>query len=120
MVMRKTEPMDNLSSDNVLLSSERSSCMKMSTEKENLHHKNDHSSPKMHSTAKLPITDPPKVWVSGFLSVNGNGEFALVIMEKWKNCCSFPKTCPLKVWVSSFPSVNRNGKFALAIMKKWL
>ena len=35
---------------------------------------------------KFPITDPPKVWVSSFLSVDRNGISALAIMkkiEKW-------------------------------------
>ena len=35
---------------------------------------------------KFQITNPtPKVWVSGFPSVNRNGIFALVIMKKLKN-----------------------------------
>ena len=68
---------------------------------------------------KLPITDAPKVRVSGFLSVDGNGKLVLAIMENGKNGCSSPKTRPRaklpitdphKVWVSSFPYVDRNGK----------
>ena len=35
---------------------------------------------------KFQITDPPIVWVSGFLSVNRNGISALAIMKKLKNC----------------------------------
>ena len=58
--------------------------------------------------AKLPITDPPKVWVSSCPSVNGNGKLVLAIMENEKNGHSSPKTCPRaklpisdphKVWV---------------------
>ena len=75
---------------------------------------------------KLPITDPPKVWVSGFPSVDGNGKLVLAIMENGKNGRSSPKTCPRaklpitdlpKVWVSSLPSVNGNGKLLSAIME---
>ena len=33
---------------------------------------------------QFPITDPPKVWVSGFPSVDGNGISASAIMKK--NC----------------------------------
>ena len=36
-------------------------------------------------TEKFPITNTPKVWVSGFLSVNGNGISVLAIMKKLKN-----------------------------------
>ena len=32
---------------------------------------------------------PQKVWVSGFLSVNGNGILALAIMKKLKNGSNF-------------------------------
>ena len=74
------------------------------------------------------LLTPPKVWVSGFPSVKGNGISALAIMKKLKNGCHFinidcmekfqitdphPKVC-----VSSFLSVDRNGISALAIMKK--
>ena len=38
---------------------------------------------------KCQITEPPKVWVSSFLSVNGKGISALAIMEKLKNGCHF-------------------------------
>ena len=41
-------------------------------------------------TEKFQITDPPpKVWVSGFLSVDGNGISALAIMKKFKNGSHF-------------------------------
>ena len=33
------------------------------------------------------ITEPPKVWVPSFPSVNGNGISALAIMKKLKNGC---------------------------------
>ena len=41
-------------------------------------------------TEKFQITDPPKVWVSGFLSVDGNGISVSAIMkkiEKWLPFC---------------------------------
>ena len=46
--------------------------------------KNGCSYPKMHPRGNLPITDPPpplKVWVSSFLSVNGNGKLMSAIMK---------------------------------------
>ena len=69
-------------------------------------------------TEKFQITDPPKVWVSGFPSVDGNGISLLAIMKKLKNGCHFINidrtekfqiTDPPKVWVSGFLSVDRNG-----------
>ena len=71
--------------------------------------KNGHSSPKISLRAKLPITDPPKVWVSGFPSVDGSAKLVLAIMENGENGHSSPKmhpraklpiTNPPKVWVS--------------------
>ena len=38
-------------------------------------------------TEKFQITDPPKVWVSGFLSVDRNRISASLIMKKLKNGC---------------------------------
>ena len=78
---------------------------------------------------KFQITaPPPKVWVSGFPSVDRNGISASAIMEKLKNGHHFvnidcTENClitdpPPKVWVSSFLSVNRNGISVSAIMKK--
>ena len=55
------------------------------------------------------FTNPPKVWVSSFPSVDGNGKLVSAITENGKNGCSFPKmhprtklpiTNPPKVWVS--------------------
>ena len=71
---------------------------------------------------------PPKLWVSAFPSVNGNGTQVLVIMNESKNGChlvnisyaSYRKLSnyqPQKVWVSGFLSVDRNGIMMLAIMK---
>ena len=86
--------------------------------------KNGHSFPKMHPRTKLPITDLPKVWVSSFLSVDGNTKLVLAIMKKWENGRSSPKmrpraklpiTDPPKVWVSSFLSVAGNAKLVSAI-----
>ena len=48
--------------------------------------KNDRSTLKTRPRAKPPIADPPKVWVSGFLSVDGNAKLVLAITEnggKW-------------------------------------
>ena len=44
--------------------------------------KNSFSFPKTHNKAKLPITNPPKVWVYYFPSVNRDRKWALVIMKK--------------------------------------
>ena len=38
---------------------------------------------------KFQITEPPKVWVSGFPCVNRNGISSLAIMKKLKNGCIF-------------------------------
>ena len=50
---------------------------------------------KRHPRAKLSITDPPKVWVYGFLSVNGNRKLASAIMKNQKNGSSSPKMWPI-------------------------
>ena len=44
--------------------------------------------------AKLLITDPPKVWLSGFPSVNRNGKLVSAIMKNQKNGSNSPKMCP--------------------------
>ena len=81
---------------------------------------------KMCPRAKLLITDPLKVWVSAFQSVNGNGKLVSAITKNGKNGHSSPKMLPRvkvpitdhpKLWVSGFLSVNRNGKLLSAIMK---
>ena len=78
----------------------------------------------MRPRAKLPSTDPPKVWVSGFLSVDGIAKLMSAITENGKNGRSalktrprvkLPITDPLKVWVSGFLSVNGNAKLVSAI-----
>ena len=43
----------------------------------------------IHRMEKFQITNPPKVWVSSFLSVNGNGISASAIMKKIENDCHF-------------------------------
>ena len=57
------------------------------------------------------LLTPPKVWVSGFPSVNRNRISALATMKKLKNGCHFinidhteifQMTNPSKVWVSGF------------------
>ena len=81
----------------------------------------------MHHMEKCQITDLPKVRVSSFLSVNGNGISALAIMKKSKNSCHFVNmhhmkifqiTNPHKVWISGVQGVNGNGTSTLAINKK--
>ena len=56
--------------------------------------KNGHSTPKTRPRVKLPITDPPQVWVFGFLSVDGNAKLVSAITENGKNGHSTPKTRP--------------------------
>ena len=48
----------------------------------------------MHPRAKLPITDPPKVWVCGSLSVDGNEKLVSAIMKNQKNGSNSPKMRP--------------------------
>ena len=43
----------------------------------------------INHTENFQITDPPKVWVSSFPSVNGNGISASAIMKILKNGCHF-------------------------------
>ena len=78
-------------------------------------------------TETFQITDPPKVWVSSFLGVNGNRISVSAIMKKLKNgshfinidCTeTFQITNPVKVWVSGFLGFDGNGISASAIMKK--
>ena len=38
---------------------------------------------------KFQINNLPKIWISGFLSVDGNGILVLAIMKKLKNGCHF-------------------------------
>ena len=56
--------------------------------------KNGRSSPKTRPRVKLPITNPPKVWVSSFPSVDGNAKLVLAITENGENGSSSPKTRP--------------------------
>ena len=76
---------------------------------------------KMWPGAKLPITDPPNVWVSGFPSVDGNIKLVSAIMENGKNGRSSPKhvleqnfqlPTPLK-FISPHESVPRAKVFIL-------
>ena len=83
---------------------------------------------KYWSYRKLSNYRPPKVWISGFLSVDGNRISALAIIkkiEKWPpfhkywsygKCSNYQP--PPKVWVFSFLSVDRNGISALLLWKK--
>ena len=74
------------------------------------------------------LLTPPKVWVSGFLSVNGNAKLVSAITENGKNGHSAPKTHPRvklpitdppKVWVSGFLSVDGNRKIGVSHYGKW-
>ena len=73
------------------------------------------------------ITDPPpKVWVSGFPSVDGNRISLSAIMKKLKNGCHFINIDHMKKFQitdppkcgSGFPSVDGNGISLSAIIKK--
>ena len=70
------------------------------------------------------LLTPPKVWVSGFLSVDGNAKLVSAITENGKNGRSSPKMHPRaklpitdlpKVWVSGFLSVDGNEKLVSTI-----
>ena len=64
------------------------------------------NSPKMRPRAKVPITDPPKAWISGFPSVDANGKLVLAIMKNLKNGSNSPKMCPrAKVPITDPPKV---------------
>ena len=70
------------------------------------------------------LLTPPKVWVSGFLSVDGNAKLVSAITENGKNGRSslkmrprvkLPIIDPPKDWVSGFLSVDGNAKLVSAI-----
>ena len=92
--------------------------------------KNDCSSPKTCSRAKLPITDPPKVWVSGFMSVDGNEKVVSAIMKNGKNSSRSPKTHPRaklpnyqppKVWLGlQFSECQYKQIISVGHYEKWL
>ena len=92
------------------------------------------------SRAKLPITDPPKVCVSSFPIVNGNGKLVSASMKKWKKMTLALKKIILEQnfqlptnthtpphlsppphthtdWVSCFLSVDGKRQLVLASMK---
>ena len=48
---------------------------------------------KMCPIAKLPITDPLKVWVCGSTCVDGNAKLVSAIMQNQKNGSYSPKMC---------------------------
>ena len=48
----------------------------------------------MRPRAKLPITNSPKVWISGFPSINRNVNLVSAIMENGKNGHSSQKMHP--------------------------
>ena len=84
------------------------------------------TAPKMHPRAKLPIINPPKVWVCGSPYVDRNEKLMSAIMKNQKNGSNAPKMHPRaklpiinlpKVWVCSSLSVDRNGKLVSTIMK---
>ena len=70
----------------------------------------------INHTEKFQITNLPKVWISGFPSVDGNGISVLAIMKKLKNDCHFFNidrmekcqiTDPPKVWVYGFLLIRK-------------
>ena len=70
------------------------------------------------------LPTPPKVWVSGFLSVNGNAKLVSAITEMGKMAVApqkhileqnFQLPTPPKVWVFGFLSVDGNAKLVSAI-----
>ena len=77
----------------------------------------------MCQRAKLPINEPPKVWVSGCPSVDKNGKlvFAIMKMALTPEKCILEQNAqlltPSKVWVSGSLSADGHGKLVLAIMK---
>ena len=77
----------------------------VSTEVENWHQplwKNDSHFMENCHTAKFQITNPHKVWVSTFLSVNGNGKLVLAIMKKWENGSHFAENhCTAKFQITA-------------------
>ena len=56
--------------------------------------KNGSNSPKMCPKAKLPITDPNKVWVCSSMCVDGNAKLVSAIMKNQKNGSNSPKMSP--------------------------
>ena len=93
----------------------------------------------MRPRAKLSITDPPKVWVSGFLSVDGNAKLVSAITENGKMAVApqkrvleqnFQLPTPLKFgspvfWVSTETQnwcrpLQKMGKMAIAPQKRIL
>ena len=88
--------------------------------------KNGSSSPKMCPRAKLPITDPPKIWV-WFSECQQKWKIGIGHYEKLEKRALAPPKCileqnsqlPTPLKFPSFLSVNGNGKLVSAIMKNW-
>ena len=65
-------------------------------------------SQKNYPTVKFQITDPPKVWVSAFPTVNVNDNLALAVvqkMEKWPPFCEKSKVI-LKLRIEQIAQEN--------------
>ena len=58
--------------------------------------KNGSNAPKMHPRAKLPITDPPKVWVCGSPYVGRNEKLVSAIMKNQQKMALTPQKCILE------------------------
>ena len=78
---------------------------------------------------KFQITKPPKVWVSGFLSVNGNGILAPTIIENFPLYCkyqsygNFQITDPLQSLGLHFSECQQKQNISICHyenIKKWL
>ena len=62
----------------------------------------------INCTEKFQITDPPKVWVSGFQSVDGNGISVSAIIKKLKNGCHFVNiNCTEKFQITDPPKFSK-------------
>ena len=82
--------------------------------------KNGSNSPKMHPRAKVPITDPPEVWVSSFQNIDRNGKLVLAIMKSQKNGSNSPKMHPRAN--SQLPTPLKFGSEVLRVlmqMENW-
>ena len=70
--------------------------------------------------AKLPITNPPpplKVWVSGFLSIDGNGKLMLAIMKIQKMALAPQKH--ILEQNSQLPTPLKFGSPVFKCQQKW-
>ena len=67
---------------------------------------------------KFQITNPPKVWVSGFPSVDGNGISPSAIMKKLKNGCLFVNIDCMEKFQITDPTQSLGLRFS-ECQQKW-